>query len=89
MIDHEPGSSGGSGRHKESNSARDSRVHNNGQSQRSSPSSTAQHDERLTAGSQSLPDDDSDLGDALRTIYQQTVDEEIPAEMLDLLKRLD
>lgn len=29
-----------------------------------------------------------DLGQALRTVYQQTVDETIPAEMLDLLGKL-
>lgn len=30
----------------------------------------------------------SDLGDALRSAYQQTVSEEIPPEMLDLLGKL-
>ena len=34
------------------------------------------------------PGSDADLGKALRTVYQQTVDEEIPPEMLDLLNRL-
>ena len=29
------------------------------------------------------------LGDVLRTVYEQTVQEDIPAEMLDLLKRLN
>lgn len=29
-----------------------------------------------------------DLGQALRTVYQKTVDEAIPAEMLDLLGKL-
>jgi hypothetical protein len=33
--------------------------------------------------------DDTGLGSSLRSIYQHTVDEEIPSEMLDLLKRLD
>jgi hypothetical protein len=28
------------------------------------------------------------VGRALRTVYQQTVDEDIPAEMLDLLGKL-
>ena len=32
---------------------------------------------------------DPDLGSALRAIYKQTVDEAVPQEMLDLLKRLD
>lgn len=36
-----------------------------------------------------LTDEDAGLGNALRNIYQQTVDEDIPSEMLDLLKRLD
>lgn len=31
---------------------------------------------------------DADLGNALRSVYQKTVDEDIPAEMLDLLSRL-
>ncbi|OYW83138.1 MAG: hypothetical protein B7Z20_12975 [Sphingobium sp. 32-64-5] len=31
---------------------------------------------------------DANLGNALRTIYRQTVEEAIPDEMLDLLKRL-
>lgn len=32
---------------------------------------------------------DRDMGSALRTVYQKTVEEEIPAEMLDLLGKLD
>ena len=32
--------------------------------------------------------DDSDVGATLRSVYQQTVDEDIPAEMLDLLDKL-
>ena len=31
---------------------------------------------------------DSDVGDALRSIYQKTVHEDVPAEMLDLLDKL-
>lgn len=30
-----------------------------------------------------------DVGDALRSAYQRTVNEDIPAEMLDLLGKLD
>lgn len=30
-----------------------------------------------------------DVGDALRTVYQRTVAEDIPPEMLDLLGKLD
>lgn len=32
--------------------------------------------------------EDADLGTALRSVYQRTVEEEIPQEMLDLLNRL-
>lgn len=32
---------------------------------------------------------DRDVGHALRTIYQKTVDESVPKEMLDLLGKLD
>jgi hypothetical protein len=31
---------------------------------------------------------DSDVGDALRSIYQKTVHEDVPPEMLDLLDKL-
>jgi hypothetical protein len=31
----------------------------------------------------------SEVGDALRTVYQHTIDEAIPPEMLDLLGKLD
>ena len=31
---------------------------------------------------------DSDIGDALRTIYQKTVHEDVPPEMLDLIDKL-
>lgn len=33
-------------------------------------------------------DGDSNVGDALRSIYQNTVDEAVPAEMLELLGKL-
>lgn len=33
--------------------------------------------------------DDRDMGSALRSVYQQTVEEQIPSEMLDLLGKLD
>jgi len=32
---------------------------------------------------------DRDMGAALRTVYQRTVEEAIPPEMLDLLSKLD
>lgn len=31
---------------------------------------------------------ESNVGSALRSVYQQTIDEDIPSEMLDLLKKL-
>ncbi|MPT47650.1 MAG: hypothetical protein E2598_04410 [Sphingobium sp.] len=35
-----------------------------------------------------ITNEEADLGNALRAIYRQTVDEEVPDEMLDLLSRL-
>ncbi|KKW92191.1 MULTISPECIES: NepR family anti-sigma factor [Sphingobium] len=32
---------------------------------------------------------DGQVGNALRSVYQRTVEEDIPAEMLDLLSKLD
>ncbi|MEJ7927393.1 NepR family anti-sigma factor [Sphingobium sp. AN641] len=32
--------------------------------------------------------DDGHVGDVLRSVYQRTVNEDIPAEMLDLLSKL-
>ncbi len=32
---------------------------------------------------------DRDMGTALRSVYQKTVDENIPADLLDLLGKLD
>lgn len=31
----------------------------------------------------------AEVGDALRTVYQRAIDEDIPPEMLDLLGKLD
>ena len=31
---------------------------------------------------------DGSIGNALRSVYQQTIDEDIPHEMIDLLKKL-
>lgn len=36
-----------------------------------------------------LTEEDANLGHALRAIYQQTVEEAIPDEMLNLLRHLD
>lgn len=33
--------------------------------------------------------DDRDMGSALRSVYQRTVEEEVPDEFLDLLGKLD
>ena len=35
------------------------------------------------------PDRDRDMGDALRSVYDRTVQESVPDEMLDLLSKLD
>lgn len=40
-------------------------------------------------GGAKLQSKDRDMGAALRTVYQKTVEEAIPAEMLDLLGKLD
>lgn len=34
-------------------------------------------------------DDDQAMGDALRTVYEETINEQIPPEMLDLLGKLE
>lgn len=47
---------------------------------------------RKTAGSTPgarVQSKDRDMGAALRSVYQQTVEENIPSEMLDLLGKLD
>ena len=33
--------------------------------------------------------DESEVSNALRSVYQRAVDEDIPSEMLDLLRKLD
>ncbi len=38
--------------------------------------------------SEPLTNEKADLGNALRTVYQRTVEEDVPQEMLDLLRRL-
>lgn len=35
------------------------------------------------------PKDEGHVSNALRSVYQRAVDEDIPAEMLDLLRKLD
>lgn len=41
-----------------------------------------------TVADKPAPLDDSQVGTVLRSVYQQTISEDIPAEMLDLLKKL-
>jgi hypothetical protein len=41
-----------------------------------------------TAGGPSKTGPTRDVGGALRSVYQRTIEEEIPAEMLDLLGKL-
>lgn len=40
------------------------------------------------AADKTPPLDDTEVGSVLRSVYQQTINEDIPAEMLDLLKKL-
>ena len=35
------------------------------------------------------PKDEGSVSNALRSVYQRAVDEDIPSEMLDLLRKLD
>ena len=53
-------------------------------SERSSPKGAPMHEDAPETG----PLEDTDVGDALRSVYQQTVDETIPPEMMELLKKL-
>ena len=56
------------------------------------PGKTEQGDEgskRTETSKVDLPAGDRDTGAALRSVYQKTVDEAVPDEMLDLLGRLD
>ena len=50
--------------------------------------STSAPTARPNNGSAVIANEKTGLGDALRDVYQQTVQEDIPAEMLDLLNRL-
>ncbi|HAF42496.1 MAG TPA: hypothetical protein DCG90_12135 [Sphingobium sp.] len=40
-------------------------------------------------GRKASPKDEGHVSQVLRTVYQRAVDEDIPAEMLDLLSKLD
>ncbi|MGP1282884.1 MAG: NepR family anti-sigma factor [Parasphingopyxis sp.] len=48
-------------------------------------------DERIKGkpAEDSKPANDADIGDALRSAYEDAVKEDIPSEMLDLLGKLD
>lgn len=50
------------------------------------PAGTSGSDKK---GSISIKSSSSDVGAALRNAFRATVDEEVPNEMLDLLRRLD
>jgi hypothetical protein len=41
------------------------------------------------AGTAKVHSKDRDMGDALRSVYQKTVDEKVPDDLLDLLGKLD
>lgn len=42
-----------------------------------------------TKGGTAVQSKDRDMGAALRSIYQKTIDESVPDEMLSLLNKLD
>ncbi|GLT00669.1 hypothetical protein GCM10007897_20580 [Sphingobium jiangsuense] len=52
-------------------------------------STTATGGEHPASPPKGLTEEDANLGHALRAIYQQTVEEAIPDEMLNLLRHLD
>lgn len=43
---------------------------------------------KTKSGAKSAEDKDRDMGSALRSVYQRTIDEAIPDEMLDILGKL-
>ena len=60
-------------------------------SDRTETASTAKNGPKRSGGgaSRQVSEPDAQVGTVLRTVYQQTVEEDIPAEMLDLLRKLD
>ncbi|KQS01938.1 hypothetical protein ASG11_14060 [Sphingomonas sp. Leaf357] len=44
---------------------------------------------KTPVGSTRVQSKDRDMGAALRTVYQKTVEEDIPSDLLDLLGKLD
>jgi hypothetical protein len=42
-----------------------------------------------SAGKTNVQSKDRDMGAALRTVYQKTVEEDVPSDLLDLLGKLD
>ena len=57
-------------------------------SERSLSEGTRPHPPARPDPSESESLGDTEVGNALRSVYQQTVDEAIPPEMMDLLKKL-
>ena len=51
-------------------------------------SNAKRRSERKDAKAASAREPDANVGQALRTVYEETVDEAIPQEMLDLLGKL-
>ena len=50
------------------------------------------HDTEKTSSAKipkAIPNKDQQMGSALRSVYQKTVDETIPDDLLDLLGKLD
>lgn len=54
-----------------------------------SPESSVKSTDTAKAGRTPAGKEEGHVADALRTAYQRTVDEAIPSEMLDLLRKLD
>lgn len=46
-------------------------------------------DRKASSRKPAVKPDDAAMGEALRSVYQQTVEESVPAEFLDLLGKLD
>jgi hypothetical protein len=60
----------------------------------SKPADAAPSETKMKAASgrkrpSSRAKDEGQVSQALRTVYQRAIDEDIPSEMLDLLKKLD
>lgn len=91
MIDHErePGDAGRRQRDANAMTAAKQPASSPARGKPGSPRRTAAGGGKAPGSAASSANREAGLGVALRTAYQQTVEEDIPAEMLDLLKRLD